>query len=80
METNDAIFLGGAILAIVLGVMRTSKEVGNVVLLAIAAWPSFTLGAKNGWSYLTVAITMVVVYAVYLGLRWAAARFAPKGA
>ena len=78
METNDAIILGGAVLAVVLGIMRTSKEIGNVVLLLVAIWPCFMLGLKNGWNFLTVAIAATIIYAVFLGLRWAGNRFGPK--
>lgn len=80
MEFNDSIILGGAILAIALGVMRAPKELGNIALVIIAVWPCFNLGLKNGWGFATVAFSSMAIYAAYLGLRWAAIRFTPKKA
>ncbi|HRE44903.1 MAG TPA: hypothetical protein PKY87_13175 [Terricaulis sp.] len=80
MELNDSIILGGAILAIVLGVMRAPKDPSYIALFVISGWPCFNLGLKNGWNFATVAISTAVIFAIYLALRWAAARFAPKKA
>ncbi len=78
MELNDSIIVGGAILAIILGVVRAPKEMSYVALFVIAGWPCFNLGLKNGWNFVTVAVSTAVIFAVYLGLRWAAIRFTPK--
>ena len=80
MGFNEYFLLAGAVLAVAFGIFRLPKLPSYVVFLLIAAWPAYTLGAKNGWGFATVAIMTLVVFAIYAGLHWVSRRFSPRKA
>ena len=80
MGFYEYLLIAGAIVAVVLGVIRFSRIVSYIVFLVVAGWPAYTLGAKHGWSFGTVIVMVAVVFAVYAGLYWLGGRFNRKPA
>ncbi len=80
MGIYEYVLIAGAVVALIFGFMRVARFIAYPVFVAVGAWPSYTLGAENGWNFATVAIMTLIVFVVYAALHWVAARFSPRRA
>ena len=78
MGIFEYFLLAGAVVALAFGAFRLNRIVSYIVFLIVAAWPTYTLAAKNGWSFGTVVVMIAVVFAIYAGLYWIGGKFARK--
>ena len=78
MGVYEYVLVAGAAAALAFGFFQVPRLIAYVVFLVVGAWPSYTLGMKNGWSFATVVIMVVIISAVYAALYWLAGRLSRR--
>lgn len=76
----EYLLLGGALAAIVFGYLRLPNLLAYLVFLAVAIWPTYTLGAKNGWGVVTIVVIVAIIFVIYAFLYWGSSKIANRKA